>query len=149
MGHQMPMDDSSAAAMCSMNMSFNMETKNLCVLFDFWRINTTGELLGSVFLIALLCVGFEKFKQYLRIYQRRLIKSSSSSLNDSDKLSINNTDKLIRTGLYCTNILYSFIIMLIFMTYNGYLIFSILLGSGIGYYLFNSEVIDDKTIACH
>lgn len=65
-----------------------METRNLCILFDFWRINTTGELLGSIILIALLCVGFEKFKQYLRVYQHRLIKLSSSSLNDSDRLSI-------------------------------------------------------------
>jgi hypothetical protein len=41
--------------------------------------------------------------------------------------------------------------MLVFMTYNGFLMISVIIGAAIGYLIFASRIIDldDKSITCH
>ncbi|KAJ1672758.1 copper transpport protein, partial [Spiromyces aspiralis] len=43
-----------------------------------------------------------------------------------------------RALLYGAQVFYSYMIMLIFMTYNGYLMVSVALGAAVGFFLFDS-----------
>jgi len=62
--------------------------------------------------------------------------------------------------LYGATIFLSFFLMLVFMTYNAYLILSVVLGAAIGHYIFGTEMnveavlsgggaVSGKTMACH
>ncbi|KNZ80253.1 Copper transport protein CTR2 [Termitomyces sp. J132] len=66
--------------------------------------------------------------------------------------------RVVRASLYGLTVFLSFFLMLIFMTYNAYLIIAVVLGAAIGHYIFGSNVnVNDllseisglKTMACH
>jgi copper transporter 1 len=43
----------------------------------------------------------------------------------------------------------SFWLMLVFMTYNGYLMIALVLGAGVGHYVFGQEKPAARSISCH
>jgi len=65
--------------------------------------------------------------------------------------------RVIRALLYGASVCLSFFLMLVFMTYNAYLVFSVVLGAAIGHYIFGSTMnvdavlsnSDGKGMACH
>ncbi|KDQ55832.1 hypothetical protein JAAARDRAFT_37253 [Jaapia argillacea MUCL 33604] len=67
--------------------------------------------------------------------------------------------RALRALAYATTVFLSFFLMLVFMTYNAYLILAVVIGAGIGNYMFNSHMDVDsvlaggagagKTMACH
>ncbi|EAU90893.2 hypothetical protein CC1G_02280 [Coprinopsis cinerea okayama7 len=66
--------------------------------------------------------------------------------------------RALRAAIYGSTVFISFFLMLVFMTYNAYLIASVVIGAAIGHYVFgatmNTEAIlnqagDDKGMACH
>ncbi|KAJ1971871.1 copper transpport protein, partial [Dimargaris verticillata] len=57
--------------------------------------------------------------------------------------------RVTRAMAYSVQVFYSFMLMLIFMTYNGYLIVSVVVGTAIGHYLFGpDEVSGLRSMAC-
>lgn len=44
---------------------------------------------------------------------------------------------------------YSFFIMLLFMTYNGWVMISVALGAVLGYLVWGAELGVEKSVACH
>lgn len=208
------MDHGGDISTCRMNMVWNWDTTNLCILTSSWRITTPFSLSLSLTLIAFSAVLYE----YLRLYIRRLDahlsrsyspstpthrrrasllptsqpgpSSTTSNTNLADRRSISNTkrrsasasssillsfdktrnrDKWIkelqtsrrmqfwRSALYATSIGISFVLMLISMTFNAYVIAAIVVGAGLGHYWFNRDLsstnlvgsADDKGLACH
>jgi len=58
--------------------------------------------------------------------------------------------RALRAGLYGASVLLSCFLMLVFMTYNAYLIFAVVAGAAIGHYLFSGFVEpDSKGVSCH
>ncbi|KAG6916019.1 hypothetical protein DXG01_008788 [Tephrocybe rancida] len=66
--------------------------------------------------------------------------------------------RVVRASLYGLTIFLSFFLMLVFMTYNAYLIIATVIGAAIGHYIFGStinvnallsETSGPKTMACH
>jgi len=61
--------------------------------------------------------------------------------------------RLIRAVLYGASVGLSFFLMLVFMTYNAYLIFAVVLGAGVGHYILGGILepngLDEKGMACH
>ncbi|KAF9467468.1 Ctr copper transporter [Collybia nuda] len=66
--------------------------------------------------------------------------------------------RITRAIFYGATIFLSFFLMLVFMTYNAYLIASVVVGAGLGHYIFGSTINVDavlsdsqsaKTMACH
>lgn len=47
---------------CSMNMLFNWDTKNLCVVFKWWHIRTTFDAILTLLIVVLLGMGYEYLK---------------------------------------------------------------------------------------
>ncbi|CAG8454194.1 4416_t:CDS:2 [Ambispora leptoticha] len=70
-------------------------------------------------------------------------------------IKLTHRQQLTRSLLYALQVLVSMFIMLIFMTYNGYLMISVVVGSGMGFYLFTKRTLSvaqataTKSVACH
>ncbi|RYP92765.1 hypothetical protein DL770_001154 [Monosporascus sp. CRB-9-2] len=76
-------------------------------------------------------------------------------INELPKLRRNNQGeaskrrRLIKSVLYGVQNFYAFMIMLLFMTYNGWVMIAVAVGAGIGYYVFGSHTKATKETACH
>ena len=61
--------------------------------------------------------------------------------------------RLVKSALYGLQNFYAFMIMLLFMTYNGWVMISVAVGAGVGYWFFGSSGQDGvkgyKETACH
>jgi len=64
--------------------------------------------------------------------------------------------RLLRAGLYGATVFLSFFLMLVFMTYNAYLILATVLGAALGHFIFGGTINvdavlgeDGKGMACH
>lgn len=57
--------------------------------------------------------------------------------------------KVIRSVNYAVLVGISFWLMLVFMTYNGFLMISVVIGAGIGHYAFGGNLSADRGIQCH
>lgn len=63
---------------------------------------------------------------------------------------LSNKKELIRSSIYAFLVGLSFWLMLVFMTYNGYLMIATVLGAGFGHFIFgNGRLLADKSIQCH
>ncbi|XP_037934768.1 high affinity copper uptake protein 1 isoform X2 [Teleopsis dalmanni] len=162
-----------------MSMSFHFGC-NETILFSFWNINSVGGLLGScffIFLVAILYEGLKYYREFLfwktynlleyrpvtgpqRIAEDPQRATPSSSVSPVQyvgevihkqpptMLSVNH---LIQTFLHIIQTTVSFMLMLIFMTYNVWLCIAVVLGAGVGYFFFcwKKSVIVDVTEHCH
>lgn len=68
-------------------------------------------------------------------------------------LPISRQGQLRRAALYVVTLTLSMFLMLVFMTYNAWLIAAVLLGAGTGHYLFNRDlglgVLSEDKAVCH
>ncbi|KAH9484858.1 Copper transport protein ctr6 [Psilocybe cubensis] len=197
-GHDMP-----TMARCKMNMLWNTDIIDTCIVFKSWHIRTSTGFLLSCLAIVALGVLYE----YLRGVQRDLDKRIALSLaagkakgrersrtRDGDsgqsegnvatlvdveevdseeaglltgrralKSSLTGTpvppvSRALRAAVYGATVFLSFFLMLVFMTYNAYLIFATVLGAALGHYIFGATINVDailsessggKGMACH
>ncbi|KAG2236607.1 hypothetical protein INT48_000161 [Thamnidium elegans] len=157
--HDMPV-------MCAMNMLFNWQIKDTCIVFEWWHIYTATDLLLSCIIVFAITAGYE----YLRVLSNSLDDQWSQA--DKKKLSdqihgeeSETTDSFlrkdtmrrwsskqeaIRSLVYAALVGISFWLMLVFMTYNGYLMISIVLGAGFGHFIFGQGKLKaSRDIQCH
>ncbi|KAF2201463.1 Ctr copper transporter [Delitschia confertaspora ATCC 74209] len=153
---------------CNMNMLFTWSTKGLCIVFSGWQITGTASLIFSLLAIVLMTAGYEAVREASRRYDehtRKLVEGrrggddltngvpeESSSLLGSGRISSSSANeqkfKIVKATLYAVQVFYSFFIMLLFMTYNGWVMLSVAIGAFIGYLLFSTSS-PTKTAACH
>ncbi|KAI9502891.1 Ctr copper transporter family-domain-containing protein [Coemansia spiralis] len=146
-GHDGHGGDDSSQQMCAMNMSLNWSTENVCVLFNFWRINSTTSLVFTCAAVFLLGYLYEFSRARIRTWERSLLAGTdnTSSSTDSSMLlprgiaSISNSVRRKRAVYYGLMVAYSYSLMLIFMTYNGYLILAIIGGAVAGHYVYSID----------
>lgn len=83
---------------------------------------------------------------------RKIFRTSSSGIP------VPIVFRLLRAGLYGASVFLSFFLMLVFMTYNAYLITATVLGAAVGHYVFGATINPDailgasgagKGMACH
>jgi copper transporter 1 len=56
--------------------------------------------------------------------------------------------KVVKAAFYAVQVFYSFFIMLLFMTYNGWIMLAVGVGAFVGYLLFSNSS-PTKSAACH
>ncbi|CAJ2501091.1 Uu.00g039440.m01.CDS01 [Anthostomella pinea] len=56
---------------------------------------------------------------------------------------------IVKAVLYAVQNFYAFMIMLLFMTYNGFVMIAVAVGAGLGYYFFGAHTKVTKETACH
>ncbi|KAH7272348.1 Ctr copper transporter family-domain-containing protein [Fusarium solani] len=134
--------------MCSMNMLFTWDTKNLCIVFRQWHIRSTSSLVFSLVAVILLAVGYEALRSLSRRYEEALDKRVRATPRQNQEQA-DQRAHLIKAVLYALQNFYAFMLMLVFMTYNGWVMISVSLGAFIGYVFFGHRTSATKDNACH
>ncbi|TPX22976.1 hypothetical protein DIZ76_014858 [Coccidioides immitis] len=140
---------------CSMNMLFTWSTKNLCLVFRQWRVTGPVSLLFSLVGVILLTAGYEAVRELTRRYEgacgrgvKGAIPAPGSARNVNTSEPVGRRRKIVIASLYGVQVFYSFFIMLLFMTYNGWVMISVGIGAFLGYLTFGSSSAA-KSASCH
>ena len=133
---------------CSMNMLFTWDTKNLCIVFRQWHVTSTASLVFSLLLVVALTAGYEALRAASRRYEDSVNKRVSS-LPRSQQVEASKSAHIAKALLYALQNFYAFMIMLIFMTYNGWVMVAVAVGAFVGYVLFGNSTSSTKDNACH
>jgi len=171
---------------CSMNMLWNTQIIDTCIVFPQWHIRSTAGFVLSFFAIVALGVFYEWVRATQKAVDRRIAQSlvitgkGKTSLRGGGIASVEGSPeraglltghttlrpqdvsipvpaRVVRSLLYGFNVFLSFFLMLVFMTYNAYLILAVVLGAAIGHFVLGSSMdVDavlngsgDKGMACH
>ncbi|KAJ4404797.1 copper transpport protein [Neurospora sp. IMI 360204] len=164
---------------CSMNMLFTWNTENLCIVFRRWRIDSTFTLVVSLLAIVALAAGYEALREGIRQYEawtnkrvetaphcrdqyrddedvepqheeeERLTETTTPWFLGQNAAAVTKRAHAIKSVLYGIQNFYAFMIMLIFMTYNGWVMLACSLGAALGYFIFGSRTTATKETACH
>ncbi|EFR03613.1 ctr copper transporter [Nannizzia gypsea CBS 118893] len=134
---------------CSMNMLFTFSTKNLCIVFPQWRVTGLLSLLLSLAAVVLLVAGYEGLRDFTRQYELATLgQRDLPSTRTGRGSAAERKGKVTRAALYAAQVFYSFFIMLLFMTYNGWVMLAVAAGAFIGHLMFG-ESSASKTVSCH
>ncbi|CAP60106.1 uncharacterized protein PODANS_1_4220 [Podospora anserina S mat+] len=162
--------------MCNMNMLFTWDTNNLCIVFRQWHISSNFSLFVSLLAIVALGAGYEALREAIRRYEAAVTRRANSVPREIESryqdeedheqdaetapffgavITGQNRDEvtkrahIIKSVLYAVQNFYAFMIMLIFMTYNGWVMLACSFGAGLGYLLFGGQTTVAKETACH
>ncbi|AMD21177.1 HEL103Cp [Eremothecium sinecaudum] len=130
---------SGKAHSCGMNSAFTWSYDNLCIVFPWWHLSSKNDLLIGCLGVALWAYLYEYMKYYIYNTQRH---------------NASNVSSRYATSLwYGAQVGVSFLLMLVMMTYNGYLMLSVVAGAILGHFHWGSRVshthIADLSLACH
>jgi len=138
-----------------MMMSFHGGYKET-ILFDFWETKTVLAFVLSclgLFVCAALYEGLKLGREKLMVYE---VKRREKTLGDSERkptirARLFSRSHLCQTLLHMLQITVSYLLMLVFMTYNSYLCLSVVLGAGLGYFIFGFQRVTsiDVNEHCH
>ncbi|KAH9826232.1 DNA replication checkpoint protein tel2 [Teratosphaeria destructans] len=128
-------------------MLFTWSTKNLCIIFPSWRITGVGSLILSLLAVAALTAGYEAVREASRQYEQRLAARLASTPRGAVRAG-EQKGRVVKAVLYGVQVFYSFFIMLLFMTYNGWVMIAVGVGATIGFLLFSGSSVQ-KSAACH
>ncbi|QRV93770.1 copper transport protein CTR2 [Ceratobasidium sp. AG-Ba] len=163
---------------CDMNMLWNTQIVDTCIVFKSWHISSKATFFLSFLAIVALGVGYEWLRRAQTILDVRIARSISKgkasvldnpsseetplnprALKQPSLSNLSPADRISRAALYGASVFLSFFLMLVFMTYNAYLILAVVLGASLGHYIFgaqmdaeavlNSAGVGGKGMACH
>ncbi|XP_030753691.1 high affinity copper uptake protein 1-like isoform X2 [Sitophilus oryzae] len=125
----------------TMTMAMTFEfSKSATVLFKFWKFSTIGGLIGSMVGIFILAFAYEALKFYRGYLKDRAISIRQGNKGAGDarftQVSIMSKSHLIQTLLQAVQVIVSYFLMLIFMTYNAWLALAVVFGLVAGYFVF-------------
>ncbi|CAI5757389.1 unnamed protein product [Candida verbasci] len=142
--------------MCSMNMLFTWDWKNSCIVFKWWHVKTFQQFVLSFFLIVIFSSLYEFIKNWILTWEYKqsnnLLGSSSSSITNQSTVKVNERRfKIKKSLLYGLQVFYSFLLMLVFMTYNGWYMIAVALGASLGHYIWGGVNNDSsiRNMSCH
>ncbi|XP_059222784.1 high affinity copper uptake protein 1 isoform X2 [Stomoxys calcitrans] len=162
-----------------MSMSFHFGYEET-ILFEFWKIDSIAGLIGSmagIFILAVLYEGLKYYREFLFWKTYNLLEyrpvtgpQTNPEVGQIQPAPSNPTpvqyvgevihkqpptmfslNHFIQTALHMVQVTVSFLLMLIFMTYNVWLCLAVVVGAAVGYFLFcwKKSVIVDVTEHCH
>ncbi|KAH8658132.1 ctr copper transporter [Xylariales sp. PMI_506] len=153
----MDMSSSSTdSSTCKISMLWNWYTIDACFLSSTWHITNNGMFAASCIGVILLVVSLELLrrvgKEYdsliIRQFQRQAALQQRGSNNDAGSCCPAETassgvltfrasplQQLVRAVIHAVTFGVAYIIMLLAMYFNGYIIICIFIGAGIGKFL--------------
>ena len=132
-------------------MLFTWNWKNTCVVFKWWHIRTLPGFVFSVLAVILFTAGYELLKSWVNRWQLGYVNVLSGASASSSEVAIRRY-KFKRSLFYGLQVGYSFLLMLVFMTYNGWLMIAVAVGAALGNYLWGSLSPDSnvtRDMSCH
>ncbi|CAI5504724.1 unnamed protein product [Closterium sp. Naga37s-1] len=122
---------------------------NVIILFENWKTSNWGFYLLACFLVVVFCVLHEfltSFRLKLSATRRCRVKDAEQGAGDVDASSSKKAyhwrpllDRLAVTGMYALNLIFSYAIMLIVMSFNIGLFIAVVLGLTIGFFFFGAK----------
>ncbi|ORY02878.1 hypothetical protein K493DRAFT_207680 [Basidiobolus meristosporus CBS 931.73] len=131
-------------------MSLNWEYHNVCVIVANWQIHTVTGLFVACFGAFSLSVMYELMRLVIRLVdlQIGLRRNSVGAAKDTQLFAMTNVssklsygEKLIRSVMYAIQVSLSYCLMLLFMTLNGFLMGSAVLGGFVGFLIFSQDTL--------
>lgn len=161
--HSMHMDGSMHSSM-DMHMYFHTGFTET-ILFKNWAVSSVAGMVGSVvgvFFMAALYEALKYFREHLFRLHFSSMSYSSVSVMGQDGRTLTEVHQIVRnrivswphllqTFLHMIQMVISYFLMLIFMTYNVWLCLGVILGAGFGYFIFGwkKATVVDVTDHCH
>ena len=112
----------------------------------------------SLFAIVVLTAGYEAVRALARRYDAATAPWQKPSDDDARNGRVPSPlpggagrrggRKSVKAALYAVQVFYSFFIMLLFMTYNGFVMGAVAVGAFVGYLVFG-EGTASRSVACH
>jgi len=125
-------------------MTFHLRT-DLNLLFEPWDISTTKVLVGSCIVMVILSALYEG----LKIFRAKLMNMHARKERETRKEEAAYITKpqhccrqicsclhLTQTAIHVVQVVLGYLLMLVVMTYQVYLGIAVILGAGLGYFLF-------------
>ncbi|KAL2072502.1 hypothetical protein VTL71DRAFT_11845 [Oculimacula yallundae] len=152
---------------CQMNMLFTWDTKGLCIVFRWWHIQTTAGLLISLLAVVALTAAYEAIRSASRRYEEYVNKKTDEAPLGVDtgsgtvtertpflwtgrnQVEVSKKAHVVKAVLYALQTFYAFMLMLLFMTYNGWVMLAVGVGAFVGYLVFGNNTSATKDSACH
>lgn len=148
--------------MCSMSMLFNWDVQHVCIIFKWWHIRGPLSLIISLLAIVVLGAAYEALREATRRYESRVSKHIETAPTDDDvtentpflwsghrQVEVSKRAHIIKAALYAFQNFYALMMMLVFMTYNGWVMIAVTIGYFVGYVLFGTTTKATKDTACH
>ncbi|KAK9241142.1 Ctr copper transporter family-domain-containing protein [Lipomyces kononenkoae] len=137
-------ETSHEGGVCNMNMLFTWETNSICIVFQWWRIYNKVTLAFSFLGIIGLGIGYEFLREMTRRFEVYIAKPDRQDylLPLIVKKYVPNRsirDRVVLSFFYALQVLYSFFLMLVFMSYNGLMMLAVVIGAFIGFFFFGSR----------
>jgi len=127
------------------------------ILFDFWNTKASIPLFLlsclALFILAALYEGLKLVRE--KLIRRELLSRQSSNVLNNRSIPASSRlfshGHIIQTSLHMLQITVSYLLMLVFMTYNTWLCLSVVLGAGLGYFIFGLQRLTsiDVNEHCH
>ncbi|KUI69262.1 Copper transport protein ctr4 [Cytospora mali] len=163
----MDMEMSSSMATCNTSMLWNWYTIDSCFLAESWHVSSQGAFAASCIGTILLVMVLEALRRFgreyddwiLRGFQARAatLSDCSSSRNNGSvaKVGFETTvsaarvdgrlvvfrasplQQVIRSVIHAVSLGVAYIVMLLVMSYNGYIIICVIIGGGLGKFFFD------------
>ncbi|POR31646.1 Copper transport protein ctr4 [Tolypocladium paradoxum] len=169
---------------CKISMLFNLNTIDACFLTEQWHITSSGMFAGSCIGVFLLGMALEFLRRSVKEFDRYLIKQHVAKYQtapgapvgaEGDSVSSKEAtppaacavippfrpsvlQQAIRAGLHCLTFSVGYVLMLLAMYFNVYIIISIFLGAFCGAFIFQWETLptirqqtsaaQDATVCC-
>ncbi|ORY61390.1 Ctr copper transporter family-domain-containing protein [Pseudomassariella vexata] len=124
---------------CTMNMLWNLNPTNICIITDKWRITDSfTSLLLSLLAITLIAAGLELFKARVAAYEN-WAKKQMEAQPKARRSAIQARVDVIRAVSYGVQVFYGYMAMLISMTYNAWVLVALSVGHAVGYWTWRLE----------
>jgi copper transporter 1 len=146
-------------------MIFNWQIEDTCVVFEWWHIKGPATFILSCIGVALIAAFYEWLRAYSNRIEYKWKEAAflAAARDDEQEEERNSTyayyqqhaqlsrkRECIKSIYYAILVAISFWLMLVFMTYNGYLMMAVVLGAGLGHFFFgNGWLSASRSIQCH
>ncbi|KAK0737336.1 high affinity copper transporter [Apiosordaria backusii] len=135
---------------CKISMLWNWNTIDSCFIASSWKITSVSMFAGSCIGVLLLTASLEFLRRVVKEYDRFLFKRYQNSVQGNDGVDLTLGyrptiwEQMVRALLHMVQFGVGYLVMLLAMYYNGYLILCILIGAYFGSLLFHWEPISAK-----
>ncbi|KAG0170880.1 hypothetical protein DFQ30_001863 [Apophysomyces sp. BC1015] len=147
-------------------MLFNWQVEHVCVVFEWWHIRSALGLIVSCLAVFAIAAAYEFLSKEAKALDKNWLEANAKKLDllevdenaaDGERdgllgrprqsVGFTKQQSLIRSSLYALLVGLSFWLMLVFMSFNGFLMIAVVLGAGVGHFIFGSG--SDRSMQCH
>ena len=136
-------------------MLFNWDIFSVCVIFEWWKIDSLWGMFMTMLLIVFFSMMYERLRLLGRTYDLALAETALKKVAQREEeggvrtIRFTHSQQMFRSLLYALQVFLAFMLMLVFMTYNGFLMIAVVVGSALGFYFFGNDLPVEKSSACH